>query len=75
MNLSSIASSVKQASGEIRQREVSHAYHDLDCALLAVGGGGYYMGPGVGYYSGGGLDNVLIIMLHYLLFGRSLTRL
>ena len=43
--------------------------------LLLVGGGGYYMGPGVGYYGGGGLSIILAIVILYLLFGRSRSRL
>jgi hypothetical protein len=28
------------------------------------------MGPGVGYYGGGGLDLILLIVILYLVFGR-----
>jgi hypothetical protein len=39
--------------------------------LFAVGGGGYAMGPGVGYYGGGVLDLVLLLVILWLFFGRS----
>ena len=38
--------------------------------LLIFGGGRYYMGPGLGYYGGGGISIVLAIIIIYLLFGR-----
>jgi hypothetical protein len=33
------------------------------------GGGGYYMGPGIGYYGGGGISIILLIVILYLLLG------
>ena len=38
--------------------------------LILVFGGGYYMGPCLGYYGGGGLSLVLAAILLYLIFGR-----
>ncbi len=43
--------------------------------LLVIGSGGYYMGPGVGYYGGGTLDIIIGLIIIYLLFGRGRTRL
>jgi hypothetical protein len=43
--------------------------------VAAFGGGGYYMGSGVGYYGGGGLSLVLLIVILFLLFGRGRGRL
>ena len=43
--------------------------------ILIFGGGGYAMGPGLGYYGGGGLDIILGILLIYLLFGRGRSAL
>jgi hypothetical protein len=33
------------------------------------------MGPGVGYYGGGTIDLILVIVILYLFFGRGRTRL
>ena len=33
------------------------------------------MGPGVGYYGGGVIDLILLVVILYLLFGRGRTRL
>ncbi len=38
--------------------------------LLVVGGGGYALGPGLGYYGGGGLDLVILLVILFLVFGR-----
>ncbi len=38
--------------------------------LLVVGGGGFAMGPGLGYYGGGGLDLIILLVILYLVFGR-----
>jgi hypothetical protein len=43
--------------------------------LLVVGGGGYSMGPGLGYYGGGGLDIIIGLVIVYLIFGRGRSRL
>jgi hypothetical protein len=42
---------------------------------LLFGGGGYSMGPGVGYYGGGGISLPLLIISLFLLFGRGRSRL
>ena len=47
----------------------------LIVVLLAVGSGGYYMGPGVGYYGGGTLDIIIGLIIVYLIFGRGRSRL
>jgi hypothetical protein len=39
--------------------------------ILIFGGVGYYMGPGLGYYGGGGLSLILALILIYLIFGRA----
>jgi len=33
------------------------------------------MGPGVGYYGGGGIDLIILLVILYLLFGRDRGRL
>jgi hypothetical protein len=38
--------------------------HDHDYSA----GGGYALGPGLGYYGGGGIDILLVLL--YFLFGR-----
>lgn len=38
--------------------------------FVLFGGGGLYMGPGVGYYGGGGLSLIVLIVIVYLLLGR-----
>jgi hypothetical protein len=43
--------------------------------VVLFGGGGYYMGPGIGYYGGGGISLVLALIVIYLLFGRGRERL
>jgi hypothetical protein len=43
--------------------------------LIFLFGGGYYMGPGLGYYGGGGLSIILALIVIYLLFGRGRGRL
>ena len=35
--------------------------------IFGTGFGGYRMGPGIGYYGGGGLSLVLLIVLIFLL--------
>ena len=35
------------------------------------GGGGYYMGPGVGYYGGGGISLILLIGFFFAAWERS----
>ncbi len=47
----------------------------LILVILLVGGGGYAMGPGLGYYGGGTLDIILGLIVVYLLFGRGRSRL
>jgi hypothetical protein len=43
--------------------------------FFVIGGGGYSMGPGIGYYGGGGLDIILGLIIVYLIFGRGRSRL
>ena len=43
--------------------------------LIVFGGGGYAMGPGIGYYGGGGIDIIIGLILVYLFFGRGRSRL
>jgi hypothetical protein len=47
----------------------------LVIVLLLVGGSGYYIGPGVGYYGGGAVDIIIGLIIVYLLFGRGRSRL
>ena len=37
--------------------------------ILVFGVGGWRMGPGVGYYGGGGLSLVVLLILLWLIFG------
>jgi hypothetical protein len=41
----------------------------LVIVLLLVCFGGYRLGPGIGYYGGGGLGLILLILILWLLFG------
>jgi hypothetical protein len=43
--------------------------------LLLFGVGGYYIGPGVGYYGGAGLSLMLIIYILYQVLGKGRSRL
>jgi hypothetical protein len=43
--------------------------------VVLFGGGGYYMGPGIGYYGGGGISLILGVIVIYLIFGRGRERL
>ena len=37
----------------------------LNILLVVLGGGGYYMGPGIGYYGGGGISLILALIVIY----------
>lgn len=37
--------------------------------LLVFGLGGYRMGPGLGYYGGGGIGLLLLLVILWMLFG------
>jgi hypothetical protein len=40
--------------------------------LLVFGFGGYRLGPGLGYYGGGGLSLIILLVILWLLFGHRL---
>lgn len=61
--------------GRERARRMGMLIIILVVLLIVFGGGGYYMGPGVGYYGGGIVDVLILLVILYLLFGRGRTRL
>jgi hypothetical protein len=47
----------------------------LIALIIAIGSGGYYMGPGLGYYGGGTIDILLVLIVVYLIYGRNRSAL